>query len=367
MLREDLAIAECDLLLIMLSLNPVVHSLFLGKRGKGAGFTGLFFFGSFRHVDNNCILNNIIMTFGVKRIVVRQENTLVLRKDAGLFLYDKNKKTFNSLGHSDSKLLDFTKDGSVAVINGGELLIKGNANRTSLKFLNTNSNKKIFETTKFWAFRAITDTTSSKVLVEHSSGLTCLTLNNGEIIFDKKRIEVYLCNSDILVSKNLVYMPSNKKSLRLFDFNNLTLDEIKIKTRGKTENLKILNDENKILISDSANIMYCYSLDNFEKPDWIIDFSKFDKPFSRVWCYNIYRIDKELACVQSFLPNENQHNYAGGKLWIFNPLTGVIVDSYDYSNFNQEIASEYGKTSILLDDLREFDLIKKTITKSEFT
>lgn len=307
------------------------------------------------------------MTFGVKRVVVRQENTLVSKKNTGLFLYSKDKKTFNSLGHSNSKLLDYTRDGRIAVVNGSELLIKGNANRTLLKFLDTDNGKDIFETTKFWAFRAITDSTSSKVLLEHSSGLTCLTLNNGEILFDKKRLEVYLCHSDILVSKNLVYMPSSKKSLRLFDFNNLTLDEIKIKTKGKTESIKILNDENKILINDSKNIMYCYSLDNFEEPDWIIDFSKFEKPFNRVWCYNVYRVDKELACVQSFLPNPNQHNYAGGKLWIFNPLTGVIMDSYDYANFNQEIASEYGKTSILLDDLREFDLVRKTITDSAFT
>jgi hypothetical protein len=307
------------------------------------------------------------MTFGVKRVVVRQEKTLVSKKDTRLFLYSKEKKTFNPLGHSDSKLLDYTRDGRIAVVNGKELLIKGNANRTLLKFLDTDNGKEIFETTKFWAFRAITDATSSKVLLEHSSGLTCLTLNNGETVFEKKRLEVYLCYSDILVSRNLVYMPSSKKSIRVFDFNNLTLDEIKIKTKGKTENLKILNDENKILINDSENIMYCYSLDNFDKPNWIIDFSKFDKPFNRVWCYNVYRVDKELACVQSFLPNPNQHNYAGGKLWIFNPLTGIILDSFDYSNFNQETASEYSKTSILLDDLREFDLIKKTITESAFT
>jgi hypothetical protein len=307
------------------------------------------------------------MTFGVKRVVVRQENTLVSKMDTGLFLYGKDKKTFNSLGHSDSKLLDYTRDGRIAVVNGNELLIKGNANRTLLKFLDTHNGKEIFETTEFWAFRAITDTTSSKVLLEHSSGLTCLTLKDGEKLFDKKRIEVYLCNSDILVSKNLVYMPSSKKSLRLFDFNTSTLDEIKIKTKGKTENVRILNDENKILINDSENTMYCYSLDNFEKPDWMIDFSKFDKPFNRVWCYNVYRVDRELACVQSFLPNPDQHNYAGGKLWIFNPLTGVMLDSYDYSNFNQQIASEYSKSSILLDDLREFDLIKKTTSESAFT
>jgi hypothetical protein len=99
---------------------------------------------------SNCIQT---MTFGVKRIVIRDEKILVSKKKDGLFLHNKNGQLENKLGHEDYQLLDFTRNSRVAVLNGKEWLIKGNANRTSLKFLDTSTNTQIFETTKYLAFR----------------------------------------------------------------------------------------------------------------------------------------------------------------------------------------------------------------------
>lgn len=306
------------------------------------------------------------MTFGVKRIVIRDEKILVSKKKDGLFLHNKNGQLENKLGHEDYQLLDFTRNSRVAVLNGKGWLIKGNANRTSLKFLDTSTNTQIFETTRYLAFRGFTDISSTRLFLEHNGGLTCIALQSGEVLFEKKRTEVYLNYSDIDERTNVIYMPSSKKTLRTFHFDLLQLDEVKIKTKGKTENLKILQGDNKLIVLDSEDIMYCFTLDNFDKPIWTIDFKKFEEPFNRVWCYNIYRPDKRLACVQSFSPKPDQHNYQAGKLWIFNPLTGEIIDSYDYSNFGQEIAGEFKRTSILLDNLNEFDLMAKTIKESEF-
>jgi hypothetical protein len=306
------------------------------------------------------------MTAGVKRIVIRDEKTLVSKKKDGLLLHYKNGQLEKRLGHEEYKLLDFTRNSKIAVLNGNEWLIKGNANRTSLKFLDALTNTEIFETTKYLAFRGITDISSTRLFLEHNGGLTCIALQSGEVLFEKKKIEVYIDHSDIHDKTNVVYMPSSKRTLRTFYFDLLQLDEVKVKTKGKTETVKILQEENKIIVSDSENIMYCFALDNFDTPIWAIDFKKLDKPFDRVWCYNIYRPGKHLACVQSFDPKPNQHIYQAGRLWIFNPLTGDITDFYDYSNFNQEIAGEFTRTSILLDDLNEFDLITKTIKKTEF-
>lgn len=306
------------------------------------------------------------MTAGVKRIVIRDEKSLVNKKKDGLFLYDKHGQLEKDLGYKEHKLLDFTRDSKIAILNGNELLIKGNANRTSLKVLDISTNKEILETTKYWAFRGITDTTSGRLLLEHDQGLTCISLHSGEVLFEKKTVEVYINHSDIDERTNTVYMPSSKRTLRTFHFALLQLDEVKVKTKGKTENVKILQGDNKIIISDSENVMYCFALDNFDKSIWTIDFKEFEKPFDRVWCYNIYRPDKHLACVQSFYPAPDQHIYEAGRLWIFDPLSGQTLDSYDYANFGQEIASDFRRTSILLDDLREFDLRTKTIKMSEF-
>jgi hypothetical protein len=306
------------------------------------------------------------MTAGVKRIVIRDEKTLVSKKKDGLFLHSKNGLLEKDLGHEEYQLLDFSRNSRIAVLNGKEWLIKGNANRTSLKFLDTSTNTQIFETTRYLAFRGIIDTSSTRLFLEHNGGLTCIDLQSGEVLFEKKKTEVYINHSDIDDRTNVVYMPSSKRTLRTFHFDLLQLDEVKIKTKGKTETVKVLQEDNKIIVSDSENIMYCFSLDNFDKAIWTIDFKKFEKPFDRVWCYNIYRTNKHLACVQSFAPKPDQHIYQAGRLWIFNPLTGIICDTYDYSNLNQEIAGEFTGTSILLDDLREFDLTTKTIKESMF-
>ena len=307
-----------------------------------------------------------MMTPGAKRIVIRDEKTLVSKKNGSLLLYSKTGQFEKDLGHQEYELLDFTRNSKVAVLKGNELLIKGNANRTSLKLLDTSSNTEILETTKYWVFRGLTDTTSSRLFLEHSRGLNCVSLSSGEILFEKKKLHVYLNHSDIDDKTNVVYMPSSKRTLRTFYFDLLQLDEVKVKTKGKTETVKVLQGDNKIIVSDSENIMYCFALDNFDKAIWTIDFKSFEKPFDRVWCYNIYRTDKHLACVQSFAPKPNQHIYQAGQLWIFDPLTGEIIDTFDYSNFNQEIAGEFTGTSIILDDLREFDLKTKTIRASEF-
>ncbi|WP_276974124.1 hypothetical protein [Flavobacterium filum] len=303
-----------------------------------------------------------------KRIIFRKgvNKTIIEDNSLGFIsIYEKN-NTIRNLDLNEYRLLDFSRDGKILLLNSKELLTRRNTNKTILTAFNIETSQTLFKTESFWAYRAIIDKTSSKFLLEYWNGLCCVDLNNGETLFRKDKINKNVYNADLHINSNKIYLPTEKKSLLTFDFNSNILDEIKLDKVASTTWIKFNKSQDKLLVSDKKNFLNCFMSDTISKPIWSIDFSKFGDE-GRIWCFEILVTEANLGCVHGFMPKANQNAHAAGTLWIFDINTGTIVNKYDYANFNQKIICDYSENKIILDDLKSFSLADLNVDKTKYS
>lgn len=303
-----------------------------------------------------------------RRVINRKliNKTIVEDDKKGLFLTDSNLNLIEKLGFIDFRLLDFAPNGNIVLLNSKEWLTIRNANKTRLTAFDISTNKQLFSIDNFLAYRSFIDKTSNFFLLEYYSGLCSIDINNGEVIFRKDKIDKSLYNADLHIESNVVYIPTEKKSLLTFDFKEQKLNEIKLENTGGTTWLKFNNTQTRLLLSDKKNSLHCFEHNNLVNPIWTINFSKF-KQDNRIWCYNILTTENNLGCVHGFTPASDQSANAGGTLYIFNIESGEIIDTYDYSNFKENIITDFHKDEILIDNLTSFSLTNKTIRQTPIT
>ncbi|MNK58846.1 hypothetical protein D3C87_779420 [compost metagenome] len=303
-----------------------------------------------------------------RRIVNRKliNKTIVEDDKKGLFLTDSNLNLIEKLGFDDFRLLDFAPNGNIVLLNSKKWLTIRNANKTKLTAFDISTNKQLFSIDKFLAYRSFIDKTSQFFLLEYYGGLCSININNGEVIFRKDKIDKSLYNADLHIESNVVYIPTEKKSLLTFDFNEQKISELKLEKTGGTTWLKFNNSQSCLLISDKKNSLHCFEHNNFTNPIWTINFSKLKKD-NRIWCYNILTTESNLGCIHGFTPASDQNANAGGTLYIFNIDNGEIIDTYDYSNFKEKIITDFKKDEIIIDDLTSFSLTSKTIKQTQIT
>lgn len=303
-----------------------------------------------------------------RRVVNRRliNKTIVEDDKKGLFLTDCNLNVIKNLGFGNFRLLDFAPNGNIVLLNSKEWLTIRNANRTALAAFDINSKKQLFSIDKFLAYRSLIDKTSNYFLLEYYGGLCSLDINNGEIIFRKDKIDKSLYNADLHLESNVVYIPTEKKSLLTFDFNEQKLNEIKLEKTGGTAWLKFNNSQSHLLVSDKKNSLNCFEHDSLINPLWTINFAKF-KQDNRVWCYNILTTESNLACIHGFTPASDQTANAGGTLYIFNIENGEIIDRYDYAKIKERIITDFQSDEILIDNLTSLSLTSKIIRHTPIT
>ncbi len=303
-----------------------------------------------------------------RRVVNRRpiNKTIVEDDKKGLFLTDCNLNIIENLGFDNFRLLDFAPNGNIVLLNSKEWLTLRNANKTTLTAFDINSKKQLFSIDKFLAYRGLIDKNSKYFLLEYYGGLCSIDLNNGEIIFRKDKIDKSLYNADLHLESNVVCIPTEKKSILTFDFNEQKINEIKLENTGGTAWLKLNNLQTHILISDKKNSLHCFEHNNFTNPVWTLNFSKL-KQDNRIWCYNILTTESNLGCIQGFTPASDQNANAGGTLYIFNIENGEIIDKYDYAKIKESIITDFQSDEILIDNLTSLSLTNKTIRNTPIT
>lgn len=303
-----------------------------------------------------------------RRVVNRRlfNKTIVEDDKKGLFLTDNNLNLIEKLGLNDFRLLDFAPNGNIVLLNSKEWLTIRNANKTKLIAIDINTNKQLFSIDKFLAYRSLIDKTSNFFLLEYYGGLCSIDINNGDVIFRKDKIDKSLYNSDLHLESNVVYIPSEKKALITFEFNEQKINELKLEKTGGTTWLKFNNSQSCLLISDKKNSLHCFEHNNFRNPIWTINFSKF-KQDNKIWCYNILTTESNLGCIHGFRPASDQNANSGGTLYIFNIENGEIIDTYEYSNLKEKIITDFQKDEIIIDNLTSFSLTSKIIKQTQIT
>lgn len=303
-----------------------------------------------------------------RRVVNRRpiNKTIVEDDKKGLFLTDCNLNIIENLGFDNFRLLDFAPNGNIVLLNSKEWLTIRNANKTTLTAFDIKSKKQLFSIDKFLAYRGLIDKTSNYFLLEYYEGLCSIDLNNGEIIFRKDKIDKSLYNADLHLESNVVYIPTEKKSILTFDFNEQKINEIKLENTGGTTWLKFNNSQTHLLVSDKKNSLTCFEHNYLINPIWTITFAKFTQD-NRVWCYNILTTERDLACIHGFSPASDQSANAGGTLYIFNIESGEIIDRYDYAKIKEKIITDFQSDEILIDNLTSLSLTNKTIRNTPIT
>lgn len=303
-----------------------------------------------------------------RRVVHRTQinKSIIEDDDQGLFLTDCELNTLEKLAYNNFQLLDFSPDGNIILLNSKEWLTIRNANKTILTAIDIKERKQLFSTDKFLAFRSLIDSTSSFFLLEYYSGLCSVNISTGEVIYRKDRIDKTLYNADLHVKSNILYIPTDKKSLLLFDFNSHNLSEIKLEKTSRTTWLKFNDAQTHLLISDKKNVLHCFEANNLNVPVWTQDFSKFKKD-GKIWTHKIHTTKSNLGCIHGFTPDPNQNAYAGGTLYIFDILTGEILDTYDYSNLKEALITDFQEDEIIIDNLKSLSLSSKIISPTPVT
>ena len=64
------------------------------------------------------------------------------------------------------------------------------------------------------------------------------------------------------------------------------------------------------------------------------------------------------------MPESGQNAYAGGTLYIFDILSGEIIDSLDYANIQEKIITDFQIDEIIIDDLTSLSLKTKTFRQT---
>jgi len=218
-------------------------------------------------------------------------------------------------------------------------------------------------TEKYLAYQCIVDSNSRFFLLECYTGFVTIDLVTGEVVHQINNTEKNLYNADIHTESNTVYIPTERRSLLAYSFNEFRFYDVKTEKTGGTAWVKISNDQSHILVSDGRNSLHCFELGFFYKPIWSIDFSIF-KPDYRIRYNKIITTDSNLGCIQGFTPSSNQHLFSGGTLYIFNIKNGEIVDKFNYSKINEELITDINNDQILMDNMKIFSLSTKSIENS---
>ncbi|WP_394676012.1 hypothetical protein [uncultured Sphingobacterium sp.] len=300
-----------------------------------------------------------------RRVVNRRQfNKAIVEDDKkGLILTDSNLNLLNNLGFEEFRLLDFAPNGHIILLKSKNWLTIRNANKTTITAFDIETKQHLFSTDKFLGYRSIIDKSSNYFLLEYYSGLCCVNIKNGEVVFKKDKIDKNLYNADLHLKSNIVYIPTEKKSILRYHFDDHYFDEIKLENVGGMSWIKFDNTQTYLLVSDKKNSLHCFTHDNFVKPIWTTNFSKLKKD-NRICCYNIITTESNLACIHGFMPSSDQTAYAGGTLYIFDIPSGEIIDSLDYANIQEEIITDFQEDEIIIDDLRSLSLKTKTFRQT---
>jgi hypothetical protein len=295
-----------------------------------------------------------------KRVVNRREinRTIVEDDKKGLILTDSSLNILHNLGFEEYHLLDFAPNGHIILLKSKKWLTIRNANKTTITAFDIETKQQLFSTDKFLGYRSIIDKSSSYFLLEHYRGLCCINIKNGDVILKKDKIDKSLYNADLHLKSNIVYIPTEKKSILRYHFNSHYFDEIKLENVGGTTWIKFDNTQTYLLTSDKKNSLHCFTHDNMVKPIWTINFSKI-KNDNRICCYNIITTKSNLGCIHGFMPASDQNAYAGGTLYIFDIISGEIIDSVDYANIHEKIITDFQHDEIIIDDLTSLSLTTK--------
>ncbi|MDR2271050.1 MAG: hypothetical protein LBF27_09115 [Sphingobacterium sp.] len=300
-----------------------------------------------------------------KRVINRgQINKAIIEDDKkGLILTDSNLNMLNNLGFEEFRLLDFAPNGHIILLNSKNWLTIRNTNKTTITAFDIETKQQLFSTEKFLGYRSIIDKSSNYFLLEYYRGLCCVNIKNGEVVFKKDKVDKSLYNADLHLKSNIIYIPTEKKSILRYHFDNHYFDEIKLENVGGTSWIKFDNTQTYLLISDKKNSLHCFTHDNMVKPIWTINFSKI-KNDNRICCYNIITTKSNLGCIHGFMPASDQNAYAGGTLYIFDIISGEIIDSVDYANIQEKIITDFQEDEIIIDDLTSLSLKTKTFRQT---
>jgi len=270
-----------------------------------------------------------------------------------LRFHDTNLSPINFIEHKKYHLLDVDNKGKFCALNLKDWLAIKNTTRTELLIINNESGNIAFSTRQFLTYRASFDCTGNKCLVEYYGGLACIDLVVSKIVFQQK-IDLTIYNGALLNSNEFLIPISNRKAIGVFDFDKLNYHIEKIDT-STTSWIKAIPDTSHFLVSDNKNNLHRFNRSNLNKPIWTIDFNKYAED-GRIWCWEPF-VTGNIGCVQGFSPQETQTAIDGGKLWVFNLESGLVINDIDYTNIKQRIASGFLNSSILLFDLSEFNLV----------
>jgi len=179
-----------------------------------------------------------------RRIIFRKDIHLTVIEDdrEGIILINEKTGETNKLGHEKFRLIDLSKDGKIAILKSGDWLTKGNSNRTILKTLSIETNKILFTTEKYLAYRGILNSNGNRLLLEYWNGLCEIDIFTGTEYFKKNKVDKRIYTSDINYDSNSVFIPSGKKSLLKYCFNEHSLNEIKLNHISSSTWVKLNTD-----------------------------------------------------------------------------------------------------------------------------
>src|ERR1044072_7551822 len=106
-----------------------------------------------------------------------------------------------------------SKDGRLAVLNSQDWLVRGNANKTTLKTINLETNEVLFQTEKYLAYRGFFNRSGNRLLLEYWNGLCEIDVVTGQEYFRKDKANKRINSADIHYGSNTVFIPTEKKSL----------------------------------------------------------------------------------------------------------------------------------------------------------
>jgi len=299
-----------------------------------------------------------------RRVVLRKDSNRAFIEDheLGLFLADYNLENPKNLYLTEYELFDVSSDGNILLLNSKKWLTKRNANKTRLTAFNIATKETFFKTDNFLAFRSIIDATSTQFLLQYYDGLSLMNLTNGEIIF-QKNMSKSLYNADLHNQSNRIFIPTEKKSILIFDFNTQDFEEVRMEKLSATTWIKFDKQQNRILISDKKNCIHCFDVNSIQKPIWTIDFSSFEQD-SRIWPGEIIVTDSNLGCILGTRPDANQVGFVSGGLFIFDMNNGKVLDKFESPEIRSKIVCDINADEIILDNLSTLSLSKKTISKT---
>lgn len=291
----------------------------------------------------------------IRRFIQRKDTgkSVVSCYGGGLSVLDHDQPV--EIAFREYEALDLSVNGKILLLNSNEWLTRGNANKTRLMAIDLSTMETLFETEKFLAYRAIINSDNSKCLLEYWNGIAELDICTGDLLFRKDKTDYHLGDSDIHYGSDSVYIPSGKKSLKVYNFNNHSLEELRITGTSTPTAVKFDQGQERLLVTDKKNCLHCFRYGEFSVPLWALDFSGYGDD-GRVWCFEVFITDSGLACIHGGTPKDNEAAFDAGSLWIFDVVTGKLLERYDHSKIGKGILGVEGDDQIILDDLTTFSL-----------